>query len=129
MEIKKTTVHFWGVLILVVVGGYFMLSTSASPSIENNMGNEGNGPAQEIVFGMKNYNYFPESVIVNAGQPVRIKLDSTAQGCFRDFTIRDLGVRKYLASNDDYVEFTPTQPGTYTFACSMGMGFGKLIVQ
>ena len=89
----------------------------------------GSGEVREFTLGMKNYNYYPDSITVKAGQPVKISLDKTAQGCFRDFTIRDLGVRKYLQKTSDFVEFTPTKKGTYTFACSMGMGYGKLIVK
>ena len=113
---------------MIVAIGYMMLSGSATVT-GNVVGAKGSGPVQEVTIGMKNYNYNPGVVTVNAGQPVRIRLDSTVQGCFRDFTIRDLGVRKYLATSSDYVEFTPTKPGTYTFACSMGMGYGKLIVK
>jgi plastocyanin domain-containing protein len=42
--------------------------------------------------------------------------------------IPGFNIRKTLTSNQDYVEFTPTKSGTYNFACSMGMGKGKIVV-
>ena len=128
MEIKKTTLYFWGTLMIIVFGGYLMMAGSGN-SITGNAVAGGSGETQEVVIGMKNYNYNPGKVTVNVNQPVRISLDSTVQGCFRDFTIRDLGIQKYLQTPNDYVEFTPTKKGTYTFACSMGMGYGKLVVK
>jgi len=129
MEIKKTTLYMWGTLLLLVFGGYLMMAGSGDNVTGNVVAGAGSGEVQEVVIGMKNYNYYPESIKVKAGQPVKISLDSSATGCFRDFTIRDLGVRKYLQTPSDFVEFTPTKKGTYIFACSMGMGYGKLIVK
>lgn len=85
--------------------------------------------AQKVILGAKNGNYYPNTITVQAGKPVLLSLDSTVKGCLRDFTMRSFGVRKYLKTPQDTVEFTPSQKGTYTFACSMGMGTGKLVVE
>ncbi len=103
-----------------------MLQGDSAKGITGNV--IGSGEVQEIVIGMKDYNYYPNTINVKAGNSVKLSLDDSVYGCFRDFTINDLGVRKYLETSNDFVEFTPTQPGTYTFSCSMGMGVGKLIV-
>ena len=128
--IQKSTLYGFGIFLLVIAGGFFMLQGGSSQGVTGNavFAGGGNGAVQEVVLGMKNYNYYPNTVNVKAGSPVKLSLDDSAYGCFRDFTIKDLGVRKYLRSASDFVEFTPTNPGTYTFACSMGMGFGKLVV-
>jgi plastocyanin domain-containing protein len=78
---------------------------------------------------MKNYNYYPQTVKVKVNETVRIYLDSSVSGCYRAFTIRDLGVSKYISTPNDYVEFTPIKTGTFRFACTMGMGTGTLIVE
>lgn len=83
----------------------------------------------EIVLGMKNFNYYPNTIKIKANIPVEISLDNTVQGCYRDFTIRALGIEKYLRTPQDTLTFTPTKSGTFTFACSMNMGTGKLIVE
>src|SRR3989344_5153388 len=126
MEIKKSTLHLLAVILIVVIGGYFLVNNFENSSAEKVVVTE---DIQEVVIGMKDYNYYPNTVEVELGKTVRISLDSSVGGCFRDFTIRDFGVRKYLKTPSDYVEFTPTKPGTYSFACSMGMGTGKLIVK
>jgi plastocyanin domain-containing protein len=128
MEISKSTIYGLGIFILIVVGGFYMIQGGSSQDISNLAAEKGTGEIQKVVIGIKDYNYYPQTVKVKSGQPVSISLDDSVYGCFRDFTIRDLGVKKYLRTSSDSVEFTPTKPGTYTFACSMGMGLGKLVV-
>lgn len=125
---EKTTIYGIGIFLLIVIGGYFLLGSSGNGN-ENVVDSGNSGDFQKVTIGMKNYNYYPNIINVEAGKTVRLSLDSSVSGCFRDFTIRELGIRKYLRTPSDYVEFTPTKPGTYRFACSMGMGTGTLIVE
>lgn len=87
------------------------------------------GEAQKVVIGARNAQYYPQTITVKAGRPVEITLDASVQGCLRDFTIRDLGVHQYLKTPSDVLRFTPQAKGTYSFACSMGMAFGTVIVE
>jgi plastocyanin domain-containing protein len=123
----KNIIYFFIIILIIVSAGFFMIRDQEATN--RNTVNTANGYAQEIVIGYKNYNYYPQEIKVNVNEPVRIYLDASVRGCFRDFTIRELGVREYLNTPNDYVEFTPTKSGTYVFACSMGMGTGKLIVE
>jgi len=127
MKIKKTTLYFL-VILVIVVAGYITMASKSAPS-SGSVSNSGNGDMQKVVIGMKNYNYYPNTIRVKVGQPVEISLDESVYGCFRDFTIREFGVRKYLKTPQDTVTFTPTEKGSYTFACSMGMGTGTLVVE
>ena len=116
------------VIVLIAAGG-FVFSKSENVQNANSVNNQGTGKAQEIVLGMKNYNYYPNTIKVEYGVPVRIYLDESVVGCYRGFTIRDFGINKYLKTPEDYIEFTPNKRGTFVFACSMGMGTGKIIVE
>lgn len=87
------------------------------------------GETQKVVISERNSNYYPDTITVKKGQPVEITLDNSVAGCLRSFTIRDLGVAKYAKTPRDTITFTPTQKGTFNFACSMGMGYGKIIVE
>ena len=87
------------------------------------------GDTQKITLSLKDYNYYPNTINVKEGQPVSITMDSKIQGCLRSFIIKDLGVRGYSQDPSQTIDFTPTQKGTFTFACSMGMGRGKIIVE
>ena len=128
-EIKKSTIYAIGIILLISVVGYFMLKGSGKNTIGGLAEAVPNGDPQEVTIGMKNYNYYPNTINVKAGRPVRIRLDGTVYGCFRDFTIPEFGIRKYMGTPQDILEFTPTQPGMYAFACSMGMGRGVLVVE
>ena len=127
MEIKKTTMYFVSVLILIVGVGFFFLRGGNSEPSDNII--PGNGEIQNIVLSEKNLNYYPDMIKIKANQPVSISLDSSVQGCLRSFTIRDLGVAKYVKTQEETIDFTPTKKGTFTFTCSMGMGYGKIVVE
>ena len=121
---KNSTLLIAIVVLVLLVGGFVYFNSGEKVKINNTSW----GNAQEVTLSYKNYNYYPQEVRVKAGEPVRISLDSSVGGCYRSFTIKQLGIAKYLASPRDYVEFTP-EKGTYKFACSMGMGFGTLIAE
>ena len=115
---------------LLFGGGYFVFSGSGNDQTINGSSVQvGSGEIQKIILSEKNYNYYPNEIKVKAGQPVSLSLDKSVAGCLRSFTIQDLGVAKHLRTPSDTLEFTPTKAGAYTFACSMGMGYGKLIVE
>ncbi|MEK6917659.1 MAG: cupredoxin domain-containing protein [Nanoarchaeota archaeon] len=126
--------HFYLIFILavLVVGGIFVFGKDKGDSTTGNSAIPPitqQGQMQNIVLSIKDYNYYPNTVNVKAGEPVRISLDKSVVGCYRTFTIPSLNVRKSLQSPSDYVEFTPTKAGTYKFACGMGMGYGTLVVE
>jgi len=129
IEIKKSTLYIIGIIALVLISGFFFLKSGDGFVIGNLIGGSFNGEVQKVVIGMKNYNYYPNTIQLKVGIPVSISLDKSVSGCFRDFTIREFGVREYLRTPQDTIEFTPTKKGTYTFACSMGMGTGTLIIE
>ena len=128
MIIKKSTLYTIGILLLIAISGYVMIKDEVSPT-GNVINDNSNEDFQKVVLGIKDYNYYPNTVTVKSGKPVRVYLDSSVSGCLRSFTIRDFGIAKNLPTPEDYVEFTPTKKGTFQFACSMGMGTGKLIVE
>jgi uncharacterized protein len=115
-------------LVVVVVGGFLMLGSGTPMEDGSSITAEMNGGVQTVVLSMKDYNYWPQTVIVKEGIPVEITLDSSVVGCLRSFTIRDFGVNQYAKTPQEVIRFTPTMTGTFRFACSMNMGFGTLEV-
>ena len=81
---------------------------------------------QTVVIDMKNWRYYPSVVNVEKDVPVRIYLTDNVRGCYRDLILPEMGMKKYFVSSKDYIEVTFPE-GTYTFACSMYMGQGKII--
>lgn len=126
---KKYIGYIIGIVLMVSLFGFIMVKgNSSSGSSEVYSAPIVNG-IQEVTFSLKDYNYYPNTVKVKNGIPVRIYLDSSVVGCLRSFTVREFGVNEYLQGPEDYVEFTPTKSGTFGFACSMNMGTGVLIVE
>ena len=73
--------------------------------------------------------YTPSHFTVRAGIPVKWIVDGTkAEGCVSVFQAPQLNIRKLLSRGDNVFEFTPQQPGTYAFSCSMGMYRGSITV-
>ncbi len=126
----KNTTILWGIAFIVIVVGSIIFLNS-NPDTGNNNGNVvvSDKEAQKITLGIKNYNYYPNTIEVEAGKPVEITLDKTVAGCYRSFNIKELGVSQNSRDPSQKVIFTPTKAGTYSFQCSMGMGYGKLIVK
>ena len=129
---KNSTIFFITVVIIALAGG-FVFVKGKSNGVTGNVIVENpaviNGPVQQVTLGMKDFNYYPNEVKVKSNQPVEITLDDSVYGCLRSFTIKDLGISKYAKTVADKILFTPAKKGTFTFACSMGMGYGKLIVE
>ena len=131
---KNTTLGIVTAVIIILVGAFIfshktLSSAETSNTITGNVIADNGNNVQKIVISEKNLNYYPQTIKVKAGQPVSISLDEKVKGCLRSFTIRELGLAKYLKTTLDTLDFTPTQKGTFTFACSMGMGYGKLVVE
>ena len=85
---------------------------------------------QEIKVQVKG-GYDPDVLVVEAGRPVRIDFhrNETAD-CSEEIVFGDFGIRKKLpAFQTTPVEFTPKEPGEYTFTCGMSMMRGKLVVE
>jgi plastocyanin domain-containing protein len=128
---KNTTIAVIFILVILSIGAFFFLKGNAINGnvVNTNSGSGQNGDVQKVIIGMKNYNYYPQTITMKAGVPVSISLDSSAVGCSRYFTIPQLKLQKSLPSPSDTLDFTPTQKGTYRFQCGMGMYYGTLIVE
>ena len=135
LTIKKNSLLKYSafiVLIVLVVGIFMFVKASGGATNNGATGNiatnDGNTDVQQITLSIKNYNYYQNTITVKAGKPVSITLDSSVSGCLRGFNIKDLGVKGYSQSPSQTIDFTPTQKGTFRFACPMGMGYGTIIV-
>jgi sulfite exporter TauE/SafE/plastocyanin domain-containing protein/copper chaperone CopZ len=81
----------------------------------------GNG-YQEVRTTVESGQYHP--FVVQKGVPVRWIVSATADdlnGCNNPLTVPQYGIRKTLVPGDNLIEFTPTQEGTVTYTCWMGM--------
>ncbi len=137
---NKSTVRSLIVIItaLVVIGtvfavvlmrnsGYAVFDTKSAGN--RDAVSQTSGDVQQVTLSIKNYNYYPQTITVKQGVPVRLTLDSSVTGCYRTFVIPAFGVNSYSKDSTDVIIFTPTTKGIFKFQCSMGMGYGTLIVE
>lgn len=117
-----------GIVILVVLVAGFVFAKSGNTENTPITGNVVAGEMQKVVLSQDDLNY--KDVRVQAGKPIAISADSSVTGCLRSvvFNIEGKKYSKYLRTTSDSVELPALSKGTYSFSCSMGMGYGKLIV-
>jgi plastocyanin len=101
-------------------------SSTANPKVT---GEQKNG-YQEVVITVGQYGYTPEKVKVKAGIPVKLRFQKDYPGgCLSYVIMKDFNIQQLLKQGETTVEFTPKQPGTFTYTCGMGMFAGTIIVE
>ena len=75
--------------------------------------------------------YTPDVIVVAAGKPVRLNfLRQESASCTEMVLLPAFNKSAKLPEGEIVpVEFLPTEPGEFEFACQMGMIRGKLIVE
>lgn len=118
------------VFLLVSIRNYFSnTQITGSESIVQDVNAGNNKDAQVVELGMKNYNYYPNTINLKYNVPTKIVVDTNkVKGCLKSIVIPDFGIRKLVTDRDNVISFTPNKKGTFSFSCSMGMGFGKIVV-
>ena len=118
-----------GVFLLVAIRNYFSNNDLNSNTIQEVKASGDNTNSQVVELGMKNYNYYPNVINLKYNMPTKIVVDtSKVKGCLQSIVIPDFGIRKFVTAKDNVISFTPNKKGTFSFSCSMGMGFGKIVV-
>lgn len=118
----------WFIIGFFVIAAviYFGFGRASGNAVNTNIGN---GDVQKLTISFRNSNYYPRTITVRQNVPVEITLDSSVGGCFRSFNIQALGISQYSANPADTIKFTPTQKGSFQFACGMHMGTGTIVVE
>lgn len=75
--------------------------------------------------------YQPNRITLKAGVPARLKFDRReATDCSNRVVLPDFGISRALpAFATTTIDFTPEEPGEYSFACAMNMYRGTLVVE
>ncbi len=126
MSVPQLAITLMGVVAIVWVNYYFFAAgRQAGVAILDG----GPGP-QRIRIEVKG-GYSPAVVKVRAGHPVRLEFfRNETNSCTEEVVLPDFGIRSFLPAHETTsVEFTPERPGSYEFACGMGMVRGKIVVE
>jgi len=118
------------VFLLVAIRNYFSNSQiTGNGNIVQEVNADNNKDAQVVNLGIKDYNYYPNIINLKYNVPAKIVVDTNkVRGCLQSIVIPDFGVRKFVTAKDNIISFIPNKKGTFSFSCSMGMGFGKIVV-
>ena len=124
--------------ILVIVLGFSMFNNALALSVINfSQGSENDSGVraeiqdniQVVTTKLKGGTYEP--IIVEVGKPVKWNIqvsNGSLNGCNNKIIIREYEIEKSLEMGDNIIEFTPTEAGTYTYSCWMGMLRSKIYV-
>lgn len=117
-------VNVGGLALIALIVWYFWLSSGSTATAAVTVGG-----VQETRIVVKG-GYSPDTIQVEAGRPVRLIFDrQEVSPCSERVVFDAFGVSAELPTGNEVpVEFTPTEPGEYEFACQMGMLRGKVIV-
>jgi plastocyanin domain-containing protein len=125
VSVAQSVVTVAGLGAIVWVLWYFLFSRSSAP-----MATLGSGGIQDVRIMVKG-GYTPDTIVVQAGQPVRLQFyrDETAD-CSERVVFEDFGIDTALpAFETTTVEFTPPEAGEFRFRCGMNMLKGLLVVE
>lgn len=127
---KNTTILIM-IVIIIGVTGWFTLVNGKNSVIGNVVTNKEviPGQIQKVILNQNGYKY--NDATAQADKPITIAADNSVSGCLRSvvFNINGKKYSKYLKTPADTLELPALSKGTYPFSCSMGMGYGKLVVQ
>ncbi len=75
--------------------------------------------------------YTPSTVVVKAGQPVRLVFDRRDTGsCSEEVVFPDFRIRRFLPTGQKTsIDITTPAPGRYEFMCGMSMLRGTLVAE
>ncbi|MFY9943797.1 MAG: cupredoxin domain-containing protein [Desulfobacterales bacterium] len=89
------------------------------------------GDQQVVELSVTSDGFVPASFKVRAGHPVKLVVTRKVERtCATDIVIKHLKISAPLPLNEAVaLTFTPTQPGTIRFACTMNHIAGEIVVE
>lgn len=121
---NKVAVTLGGLGLIGLELWWFLLSKPKSQQAQTQ------GGIQEVTVTVDG-GYEPSRIVVQAGQPVRLNfLRRDPSSCLEEVRLPDFHIAQRLTLNEiTAIEFTPTEPGSYEFACGMNMFRGVIEVK
>lgn len=114
------------VAILVVIGSCALWHCHSMMTRDTSTGEANSAQVSDgvqVVNSTLTSSSYP-NITVQAGIPVKWVIyapEGSINGCNNRMLIRDLGIEYTFHTGENVIEFTPTQPGTISYSCWMGM--------
>jgi len=135
MKIELGIGKLLGIFGVILIAIFLIFAVKNSFSKENNVNGNAvndnivNGEEQVVDLTVKGYNYYPNTINLQYNVPAKIVVDTDkVKGCLQNIAIPEFNIRKLVRQGDNVISFIPNKKGTFSFSCSMGMGFGKIVV-
>lgn len=132
MIVKKSSLYLVGIVLLVVIAGFFFFSNgSVTGNVINGVSAQAtnSGDVQVARLSVSGGTYVMSPSTFKVGQKVRLEADIPQMpGCSKSIIISAFNIRKIVSSSDNVIEFTPDKAGTFNIACSMNMYKGTFSV-
>jgi len=127
MQASDAAVVAGGVAAIAWVNWYFLLAGRRARAVAASVGATG---LQQAVIRVEG-GYEPSRVRLRAGAPARLVFDRREDSsCSEEVVIPALGVRRFLPAHQRTgVDLPALAPGTYDFACGMGMLRGAIVAE
>ncbi len=128
---RQTITYLTGAILATIAA----TSVIAIPQIQKKSDRSTQGqiakPAVQELTITVDGSYSPNSLVLTAGTPVRLKfLRKDTGGCTSKVLIPDFNIAQNLPEGKTTtIEFTPTKAGTYKFTCGMKMISGTILVK
>ncbi len=104
-----------GVRWFAVAAGWLVLAAAAMAQVAT----------QEVSIIAKQFEYYPNQIVVRANQPVRLYL--TSVDVDHGFALSGYNINKSIAAGKiTVIDFVPDKAGTFDFHCSVFCGLGHL---
>src|SRR3989344_6059622 len=134
MKIELGIGKLLGIFGVILIAIFLIFAVKNSFSKENNVNGNAvndnivNGEEQVVDLTVKGYNYYPNTINLQYNVPAKIVVDTDkVKGCLQNIAIPEFNIRKLVRQGDNVISFIPNKKGTFSFSCSMGMGFGKIV--
>ena len=126
---QKSTFYGLAIFLVIIISGFIFLKPNNAAVVGTIDSDVIQGEMQRVVLSQNGYNY--NDITAKVDKPIAVSADNSVKGCLRSaaFNINGKKYSKYLQTSEDTLELPALSKGTYTFSCSMGMGFGKLVVE
>ncbi len=119
MDIDKIIVIFGSLLGIVFTYWFFLMKKETQVEVTDSV--------DIIVDG----GYVPNTIVIKKGKLTKINfLRKDPTSCLEEVVLGDFNTRKYLPLNKKVtIELKPKEEGEFTYACSMNMYHGKIIIK
>ncbi|MBL0385587.1 cupredoxin domain-containing protein [Tumebacillus sp. ITR2] len=123
-----------GLLLAAKFGLFQQEQTPTTPAPESavapQQSEQTSGDFQTATVNVSTSGYGPQNLVLKAGVPTKINFKTQSNaGCLRQVQSESLGLDKILEAGDNYVTLQALKPGTYQYACGMGMYSSTITVK